>query len=114
MAVESAAQDGTAPGAGLSKLIPIVLMSLSQKPSVSVLITCFNYAAYVGKAIESALEQTFPPAEIIVVASTSGCCAILMAAWPLTLTPPIATVRETWFACSMRTTPSWPARSKPW
>jgi hypothetical protein len=59
-AVESAAQDGTTPGAGLSKLIPIVLKSFPQKPSVFVLITCFNYGTYVGKAIESALEQTYP------------------------------------------------------
>jgi glycosyltransferase involved in cell wall biosynthesis len=79
MAVESAAQDGTTPGAGLSKLIPIVLRSLPQKPSVSVLITCFNYGAYVGKAIESALEQTFPPAEIIVSddASQDNSCEVV-------------------------------------
>ncbi len=56
MAVESAA----------SKLVPIALKSLAPKPSVSVLITCFNYGAYVGQAIDSALEQTYPPTEIIV------------------------------------------------
>jgi glycosyltransferase involved in cell wall biosynthesis len=49
-----------------SKLVPIALKSLPPRPSVSVLITCFNYAAYVGQAIESALEQTYPPSEIIV------------------------------------------------
>jgi glycosyltransferase involved in cell wall biosynthesis len=45
---------------------PIALRSLPRKPSVSVLITCFNYAAYVGEAIDSALDQTYPAAEIIV------------------------------------------------
>jgi len=34
-----------------SKLVPIALKSLPSKPSVSILITCFNYAAYVGQAI---------------------------------------------------------------
>jgi glycosyltransferase involved in cell wall biosynthesis len=37
------------------------------KPSVSVVIPCFNQAHYLGEAIESALEQTIPPAELIVV-----------------------------------------------
>src|SRR6201996_9576646 len=55
MAVESAA----------GKLHPVTLKSLPQKPSVSVLITCFNYGAYVGQAIESVLEQAYPAAEII-------------------------------------------------
>src|SRR5580698_1772495 len=66
MALEAASLDRTEPGAGLSKLAPVALRSLPEKPSVSVLITCFNYGAYVGQAIESALEQTYPPAEIIV------------------------------------------------
>jgi glycosyltransferase involved in cell wall biosynthesis len=66
MAVETAIHNGTASVAELSKLAPVVLRSLPQKPSVSVLITCFNYGSYVGQAIDSALEQTYPPAEIIV------------------------------------------------
>ena len=66
MALETASLDRTAPGAGLGKLVPMALRSLPEKPSVSVLITCFNYGAYVGQAIESALEQTYPPSEIIV------------------------------------------------
>src|ERR1700728_4644138 len=66
MALETASLDRTAPGARLGKLVPVALKNLSEKPSVSVLITCFNYGAYVGQAIESALEQTYPPAEIIV------------------------------------------------
>jgi cellulose synthase/poly-beta-1,6-N-acetylglucosamine synthase-like glycosyltransferase len=66
MALETASLDRTEPGAGLSKFAPVSLRSLSRKPSVSDLVTCFNYGAYVGQAIESALEQTYPPTEIIV------------------------------------------------
>ena len=66
ISVETPAENGTNPGAGRTKLVPIALNRLSGKPSVSVLITCFNYGAYVGRAINSALQQTYPPAEIIV------------------------------------------------
>jgi glycosyltransferase involved in cell wall biosynthesis len=69
MAVESAA----------SKLHPVALKSLPQKPSVSVLITCFNYGAYVGQAIDSVLAQTYPAAEIIVSddASHDNSCEVV-------------------------------------
>jgi len=79
MEVETASQAEAAPGAGLSRLAPIALRSLPQRPSVSVLITCFNYGAYVGQAIESALEQTYPPAEIIVSddASEDNSCEVV-------------------------------------
>jgi glycosyltransferase involved in cell wall biosynthesis len=48
-------------------------MSTSE-PLISVIITCFNYARYVGKAIESALAQSYPHTEIVVVndGSTDG------------------------------------------
>lgn len=36
-------------------------------PLVSIIVTCFNYARYVGRAIESALAQTYENLEIIVV-----------------------------------------------
>jgi glycosyltransferase involved in cell wall biosynthesis len=65
-AVEAAAENGLTPAEGLDKLVPIALNRLHHKPSVSVLITCFNYGAYVGRAINSALQQTYAPAEIIV------------------------------------------------
>src|ERR1700691_4202820 len=79
MAPETASMDRTTPGAGVSKLAPMALKSLPEKPSVSVLITCFNYGAYVGQAIESALEQTYPPAEIIVSddASQDNSCEVV-------------------------------------
>ncbi len=63
----------------VSKLTPIALRSLPRKPFVSVLITCFNYAAYVGQAIESALGQTYAPSEIIVSddASHDNSCEVI-------------------------------------
>lgn len=33
----------------------------------SVLVTCYNYAAYVAEAVDSALHQDYPPAQVIVV-----------------------------------------------
>jgi glycosyltransferase involved in cell wall biosynthesis len=62
-----------------SKLHPVALKSLPQKPSVSVLITCFNYGAYVGQAIDSVLQQTYPAIEIIVSddASQDNSCEVV-------------------------------------
>src|SRR6201996_6721490 len=62
-----------------SKFVPVPLGELPAKPSVSVLITCFNYGAYVSQAIESALEQTYPPSEIIVSddASQDNSCEVV-------------------------------------
>jgi glycosyltransferase involved in cell wall biosynthesis len=79
MAFERESCDGTRPSAAASEFVPLPLKSLPQKPSVSVLITCFNYGAYVGEAIESALEQTYPPAEIIVSddASQDNSCEVV-------------------------------------
>src|ERR1700684_962584 len=79
MAFEIESRDGTRPSAVLSEFVPLPLKTLPQKPSVSVLITCFNYGAYVGEAIESALEQTYPPAEIIVSddASHDNSCEVV-------------------------------------
>ena len=39
----------------------------SARPTVSVVIPTHNYAGFVGEAIESALGQTVPPLEVIVV-----------------------------------------------
>jgi glycosyltransferase involved in cell wall biosynthesis len=38
-----------------------------QHHSVSVIITCYNHARFLGDAIESALAQSYPPAEVVVV-----------------------------------------------
>jgi len=37
------------------------------RPRISVIITCYNYGKYVGKAVQSALDQTYPHVEIIAV-----------------------------------------------
>ncbi len=42
-------------------------MTTSQLPLVSILINNYNYGNFVGEAIESALDQTYPNAEVIVV-----------------------------------------------
>lgn len=39
----------------------------TTQPLVSVLITNYNYASYLGEAIDSALNQTYPNLEVIVV-----------------------------------------------
>jgi glycosyltransferase involved in cell wall biosynthesis len=39
----------------------------SEKPKVSVLVNNYNYAAYVGRAVASSLEQTHPSKEVVVV-----------------------------------------------
>lgn len=36
-------------------------------PTISIIVTCYNYARYVGSAIESALGQSYRPQQIIVV-----------------------------------------------
>jgi len=40
---------------------------VSARPVVSVVIPCHNYACFLGEAIESALNQTYQPLEVIVV-----------------------------------------------
>jgi glycosyltransferase involved in cell wall biosynthesis len=79
MAVNTTQHDGMVANAGLGKLVPITLPALPPNPTVSILITCFNYGSFVGQAIESALDQTYPPTEIIVSddASTDNSCEVV-------------------------------------
>lgn len=43
-----------------------------QYPAISVVITCYNYAGFVGTAIRSVLDQDGPAAELIVVDDASS------------------------------------------
>lgn len=42
-------------------------VTMSQAPLVSVLINNYNYGRYLGEAIDSALNQTYPNVEVVVV-----------------------------------------------
>jgi glycosyltransferase involved in cell wall biosynthesis len=79
MVVSIAQQDEVVANAEHTGLAPIPLPALGAHPTVSILITCFNYGAFVGEAIESALDQTYPPTEIIVSddASTDNSCEVV-------------------------------------
>jgi glycosyltransferase involved in cell wall biosynthesis len=48
-------------------------------PLISIVIPCFNYAKYVGHAIESALAQTYPNKQVVVVndGSTDGSLEVI-------------------------------------
>lgn len=52
----------------------MALPPLARQPSVSVLISSYNYAAFLGAAVQSALAQTYTPDEVLVVddGSTDG------------------------------------------
>jgi glycosyltransferase involved in cell wall biosynthesis len=60
--------------------------SAPASPLVSVVIPCFNYARFLGEAIESALGQTHQPIEVIVVNDGSSDDTELVAGrYPVTL-----------------------------
>ena len=45
---------------------PVALASLPNRPLVSVLISNYNYGQYLGEAIASVLQQTYPDLEVII------------------------------------------------
>ena len=60
-------------------LKPMVVAPLPDRPLVSILISNYNYADYLGEAIESCLNQTYDKFELIVCddGSTDTSCQIL-------------------------------------
>ena len=58
---------------------PIPLRPLPERPLVSVLMPNYNYAKYIGEAIKSVLQQTYPHWELIVCddGSTDNSCEIV-------------------------------------
>jgi glycosyltransferase involved in cell wall biosynthesis len=55
------------------------LSRMTQLPLISIIIPCFNGERFVGEAIQSALNQTYPNKEVIVVddGSTDGSIGVL-------------------------------------
>ncbi|HET9016107.1 MAG TPA: glycosyltransferase [Thermomicrobiaceae bacterium] len=60
-------------------LRPLELAPLPERPLVSVLIASYNYADYVGQAIESVLDQGYDHLEVVVCddASRDDSCAVV-------------------------------------
>ena len=56
----------TIPLGQTSPLAALPLKPLDGTPSVSVLITSYNYGNFLSHAIESALRQSYPPTEVII------------------------------------------------
>lgn len=53
-------------GAGASELRPIDLSPLPAHPLVSILVSNYNYAGFIGQAIQSALQQTYSMIELVI------------------------------------------------
>jgi glycosyltransferase involved in cell wall biosynthesis len=74
----------------MKDLAPITLPELAEYPLCSILLTSYNYEAYIGEAIESILSQTYTHFEIVVCddGSADGSRDIIrsyLADYPVTL-----------------------------
>lgn len=65
--VQHSVNDQRTPNPQKPVLRPIELSRLPELPLVSVLMSNYNYARYIGQAIESVLRQTYPHFELIIV-----------------------------------------------
>ncbi len=50
----------------VTELQPIQLRPLAAEPLVSILVSNYNYAGYIGESIQSALNQTYTNIELII------------------------------------------------
>ena len=50
----------------VTELRPIALPALPGQPLVSILVSNYNYARFIGESIKSALEQTYSNIELII------------------------------------------------
>lgn len=60
---------------GVAKMADVIrAAAVVEPPSVTVVIPCYNKEKTLGRAVESALNQTYPPSEVIIVddGSTDG------------------------------------------
>ena len=52
----------------ITELHPVELRALPAEPLVSILVSNYNYARYIGNSIQSALDQTYTNIELIICA----------------------------------------------
>jgi glycosyltransferase involved in cell wall biosynthesis len=73
------AMNGPTANAAAGELRPVELGLLPASPVLSVLLCNYNYARYIGEAIESVLEQSYKSFELIVCddGSTDGSCEVV-------------------------------------
>ena len=57
---------GSNPDGGMNALRPIELPPLPENPLVSVLVANYNYARFIGEAIQSVLDQTYGNFELVI------------------------------------------------
>lgn len=77
--IHSQTKNGGGKYEDIERLRPLALQPLCENPLVSVLVTNYNYAAYIGEAIQSFISQTYTNFEVIVCddGSTDSSCVVI-------------------------------------